>query len=118
MALPDTPARFWAFADALLDSSTAVIDRPRGSCHPRFPQVVYPLDYGYLDGTQAMDGGGIDIWQGSAGGAVTAALCTIDALKRDAEIKLLIGCTEAEIATIHAFHNNSALQAAALIRRA
>ena len=42
---------FWERLDALLAQSRIVIDRPRGSHHPRFPQIVYEIDYGYLDGT-------------------------------------------------------------------
>ena len=26
---------------------------------------VYSVDYGYLENTTAMDGGGIDVWKGS-----------------------------------------------------
>lgn len=58
-------ARFWDRADELVASSEVVIDRPRGSLHPRWGHVVYPLDYGYLAGTTAMDGGGVDVWIGS-----------------------------------------------------
>jgi hypothetical protein len=35
---------------------------------------------------------------------LTGILCTFDTLKRDAEIKLLIGCTEEDIQTIRDFH--------------
>jgi inorganic pyrophosphatase len=35
---------------------------------------------------------------------LTGILCTFDTLKRDAEIKLLIGCTEEDIQTIQEFH--------------
>lgn len=38
-------------------------------------------------------------------------------MKRDSEIKLLIGCTEDEIQTIYAFHNQSAMMKGMLIRR-
>ena len=37
---------FWERLDALLAQSRIVIDRPRGSHHPRFPQIVYEIDYG------------------------------------------------------------------------
>jgi hypothetical protein len=30
-----------------------VIDRPKGSRHPVFPDIEYPLDYGYVEGTSA-----------------------------------------------------------------
>ncbi|RSK34221.1 inorganic pyrophosphatase [Rhodovulum iodosum] len=112
------PDRFWPFADAFVAGATVVIDRPRGSRHPRFPQIVYPLDYGYLDGTTAIDGDGVDLWRGSLAGArVEAVLASMDLTKRDAELKLLLGCTPAEMETIMAFHNQSEFMAAALLPR-
>src|SRR5918998_4047001 len=83
---------FWQQADALVADSEIGIDRPRGSAHPRCPDVRYPLDYGFLGQTMASDGSGIDVWVGSLPERrVTGAIMTVDALKRDAEVKLLIG---------------------------
>lgn len=94
-----------------------MIDRAKGTGHPRFPEHVYPVDYGYLDGTTTVDGGGIDVWVGASGdGRIGAILCSVDLLKRDAEIKLLIGCTEDEIQTILAFMNGHTMRAL-LVRR-
>ncbi len=109
--------RLWDFADRLVAASSVVIDRPHGSRHPRYPAYVYPLDYGYLDGTKAMDGGGIDVWQGNLSEKrVTGIILTIDLLKRDAELKLLVGCTAAEADTALAAHQTES-QAALLILR-
>lgn len=36
---------------------------------------------------------------------LTGILCTFDTLKRDAEIKLLIACSEEDIRVIRDFHN-------------
>jgi Inorganic pyrophosphatase len=33
-----------------------IIDRPLGSCHPSFPDMVYPINYGYIEGVIADDG--------------------------------------------------------------
>ncbi len=41
----------WTRLDGLVASRDVVIDRPKGTTHPRFPGLVYPLDYGYLKGT-------------------------------------------------------------------
>ena len=35
---------------------TVTIDRPLGSCHPDYPSMVYPINYGYIDGIIAEDG--------------------------------------------------------------
>jgi inorganic pyrophosphatase len=110
-------ARFWQLADRLVREHPIVIDRPRGSRHPRYPQVVYPLDYGYLDGTTAIDGGGVDCWRGSlAEPIVTGAIVTVDVVKADCEIKWLIGCTGEEAELALATHRTE-WQGAMLIRR-
>ena len=36
--------------------ATVVIDRPLGSRHPRFPDLVYPVNYGYVPDCPAPDG--------------------------------------------------------------
>ena len=87
----------WHTLDHFVETSDIAIDRPRGSPHPRYPQIIYPLDYGYLSGTSAGDGDGIDVWVGSLPEKrLDAIICTADATKRDAEIKLLLGCTAKE----------------------
>ena len=108
---------FWNTLDRLVAESAVRIDRPKGSAHPRFPEFVYPLDYGYLDGTLGGDGHGIDVWRGSLpSGGVTGVVCTVDLLKRDSEVKLLIGCTPDEADTILATHNTGP-QSAVLVPR-
>lgn len=97
---------FWQQLDTLFDSSTIIIDRPKGSAHPRYSDIIYPLDYGYLDNTTAGDGEGIDIWIGSLSEskAIMATVATVDLFKRDVELKMLINCTEAEIQIILEFY--------------
>ena len=41
----------------------------------------------------------------------------IDLMKKDSEIKLLIGCTEEEMKTVYNFHNDSEFMKGILIRR-
>ena len=109
---------FWATLDQLMASSRLVIDRPKGTAHPRYPDMIYPLDYGYLADTTAMDGGGIDVWAGSdPARGLDAVMVTVDLVKRDSEIKLLIGCTEEEKQLVWRQHNNSESMKGMLIRR-
>ncbi len=108
---------FWSTLDALVSTSRLVVDRPAGSAHPRYPALIYPLDYGYLAGTTAADGGGIDVWLGSLPERrLTGVICTVDLHKRDAELKLLLGCTPAEARIALAMHR-SGPQAALLFER-
>jgi len=107
----------WSAAQILFDNADLVIDRPKGSQHPRYPQMIYPFDYGYLEGTRAGDCDGIDVWRGSlAGDQVTALVCTIDLNKKDAEVKILLGCTDSETDQILAFHNHGSQVASVILR--
>jgi len=97
---------FWQEMEQLIKNNELVIDRPEGTPHPHYPEFIYPFDYGYLENTTASDGGGIDVWIGSLSTkTLTGILCTFDKIKHDAEIKLLIGCTQENIQTIRTFHN-------------
>jgi inorganic pyrophosphatase len=35
---------------------TVVVDRPLGSRHPKYEDIVYPVNYGYIPGIMAPDG--------------------------------------------------------------
>ncbi|MDE7455060.1 MAG: inorganic pyrophosphatase [Clostridia bacterium] len=35
---------------------TVIIDRPYGSVHPEHPDIVYPLNYGHVEGVMGGDG--------------------------------------------------------------
>ena len=70
-----------------------VVDRPLGSVHPRWPTLVYPVNYGELPGTVSGDGQPIDAyllgWDvplSEAEGTVTAVIVRED----DAEDKLVV----------------------------
>lgn len=109
---------FWQACDALVNSSAITIDRPRNSPHPQRSELIYPLDYGYLVDTTGGDGAGIDVWLGrSASKEVTAVACTVDLFKRDAELKLLLGCSEEEIDTVSKFLNIMARLPCLILKR-
>ncbi|HEX2444857.1 MAG TPA: hypothetical protein VHJ77_12995 [Vicinamibacterales bacterium] len=112
-----SPDKFWAAIENLVATAEVIIDRPRGSRHPEVKEAIYPVDYGYLKGTTAADGDGVDIWMGSMRPpVVTAVACTVDLRNRDAEIKLLLGCTPAEETTILTFLNEGSMSAVLLWR--
>jgi len=103
---------FWDYLQDLIDSSQIVIDRPKGSIHPRFPNSRYPVDYGYLKETTSIDGSGVDIWVGSIRNSkIVGVLCTVDLLKRDTELKIIYNCTKDEIDTIVIFVNTEYMRA-------
>jgi F420 biosynthesis protein FbiB-like protein len=114
---PRDQHEFWDYFDHLIHASRVVIDRPAGSRHPRFPEMVYPLDYGYLQGTSSMDENGIDVWVGSQDAKVLDTLMiSVDLKKRDAEVKLLLGCSEAEKQMILELSNDQDMRAILVYR--
>ncbi len=108
---------FWKALDELVSNSEIVIDRPRGSAHPRFPDFIYKVDYGYLKDTTSMDGTGIDIWVGSGDKKIDAIMVIVDLMKKDSEIKILVGCTEEEKLEVYKTHNETPYMKGILIRR-
>ena len=38
------------------------IDRPLGSSHPDYPEHIYPINYGYVEGIIAPDGEEQDVY--------------------------------------------------------
>lgn len=63
-------------------------------------------------------GAGIDVWRGSdASRGLCALAVTVDLLKRDSEIKLLLDCTEDDVRAVMAFLGDSDFMKAMLVRR-
>ncbi len=104
--------QFWNYLQQLVDSNQIIIDRPKGSTHPRYKGKEYPVDYGFLKGTTTVDMGGVDIWQGTLGEhEVVGVLLTVDLHKKDTELKILFDCTQEEIQSIIHFINSDQMQA-------
>ena len=83
----------------------AIVDRPMGSCHPKYKDTIYKLNYGYIPGIFSPDGEeqdvyilGVDVPITEFIGKVIAVIHRLD----DVEQKLVvapegISFTEAEI---------------------
>lgn len=111
-------AYFWQKLDTLLLSSTCTIDRPKGSEHFKYRNLIYPVDYGFLSDTLGSDQTPIDIFRGSRStNSVDAIAVSADILKKDCKVKLLVGCDEKETLLILQFLNQTEFQKAILIRR-
>ena len=108
---------FWNALDKLVNNSEIIIDRPKGTAHPKYPDFIYRVDYGYLKDTSSMDGAGIDVWVGSSEKKVDAIMCIVDLMKKDSEIKILIGCTEEEKKIVYETHNETQFMKGVLIHR-
>ncbi len=96
----DATRDYWTYLASLLKRHGFEIDRPKGSAHPRYPERIYPIDYGFIPGTASSDGQGIDLFHGTAqNGEIAGIICTLDDVKKDSEIKVLFECTEEEVQT-------------------
>ncbi len=97
---------FWKMLDQLFSKYDLVIDRPKGTAHPKYSDYFYPFDYGFLKGTVSSDGAGIDVWVGSSEKKqVNAIISSVDIIKGDSEIKILYACTSDEMERIYHDHN-------------
>jgi inorganic pyrophosphatase len=93
-----------------------VIGRPKGSAHPRYPDLIYPVDYGFIPGTVGGDGAEIDVFAGETETGLIGVFLTEDSLRDDREAKLLWNVTEDDVTAIGRLLNTGAMRAA-LIRR-
>ena len=60
---------------------------------------------------------GIAVWVGSGKKQIDAILCIVDLIKRDSEIKILLGCTEEEKQLVYQTHNETPYMKGILIKR-
>ena len=95
----------WEHWERAIADNGITLDRPRGSAHPRFPEIIYPIDYGYIDGTVGADGEEVDVFVGTVTNGLVAAIVTADHRKGDVELKLLHNCRPAEIYLVNGFIN-------------
>ena len=52
-----------ALVDSYLGNTVPVkIDRPKGSVHPKYPDLIYPVNYGYIPGVIGGDGEELDVY--------------------------------------------------------
>jgi len=108
----------WESWEALIGLKGVTLDRPRGSIHPQHSDIVYPIDYGYVNGTTSSDGQEVDIFVGSAQNGLIAAIFTVDRRKVDRECKLIHNCTPEEIYLINGFINyDTSLMSGSLFMR-
>lgn len=95
----------WAVWEARILQNGITIDRPYQTAHPRFPSIIYPIDYGYVNETLGTDGEEVDVFVGSGSNGLVGLLITNDYRKGDREIKLLYNCTPEEIYLCNGFIN-------------
>ena len=87
----------WAAWEAFVRRAGITIDRPYGSRHPAFPEIVYPMNYGFVNDTTSSDTKEVDIFKGTADNGLVGLIMTHDRHRKDREMKLLFNCNPEEI---------------------
>ena len=95
----------WHAWERIVRTQGYVIDRALGEAHPRHPDIIYPIDYGYIRGTVSSDYEEVDIFVGSGDNGLVGCILTTDFRRRDQEAKFIFNCTPAEIYIINGFIN-------------
>jgi len=109
--------KFWQQLDRLVATNGVKVERPKGSAHPRYPEYIYPVDYGFIPGTKSSDDAEMDVWIGSEDKShVSGVLITSDPQKSDIEIKVLVGCSPEETEAALASSNRGEMSAILVTR--
>ena len=95
----------WERWERLILSEGILLDRPRETPHPRYPDIIYPMDYGFIRNTISSDGSGVDVFVGSGLEHLVGMIITRDYRQGDREIKFLWRCLPTEIYLAHGFIN-------------
>lgn len=98
----------WSGWEATIEAHGVTIDRPRLSRHPVHPSIIYPLDYGFVNGTTSADGEEVDVFVGTAPAdriGLNGLIVTTDRRKGDQEAKLLFRCDPTEVYLVNGFIN-------------
>ena len=112
----------WRMWEEVIASNGITIDRPQGARHPDHSAIIYPMDYGYVNGTTSSDGHEIDVFCGSAATSsaersdardtmkrpphtLQGAILTTDHRKGDRELKFLYRCTPRDVYLVNGFIN-------------
>ncbi len=95
----------WQAWEQWIRAAGLTIDRPLLAAHPVWKEIVYPMNYGFVNGTTASDGEGVDIFVGTEPLGLVGLIVTYDVRKGDREVKLLYDCAPGEIYTAQGFLN-------------
>jgi inorganic pyrophosphatase len=96
-------AHAWRLLERLIAERGIVIDRPRGEGHPRYPDMIYPYDYGHIPGTAAADGHEVDTFVGRAQLGLVGLIALVHEPSGIADPKLLLNLTLDDADVIMAF---------------
>jgi len=95
----------WQRWEQLILTENVILDRPQHAAHPQYPDIIYPMDYGYICNTLSSDQEEVDVFVGSGKPQLVGLMVTHDFQYHTREIKLLWQCTPSEIYMAYGFIN-------------
>lgn len=95
----------WNRWENLILSEGILLDRPRKTPHPQYPDIIYPMDYGFIRNTTSSDGAEVDVFVGTGEKHLIGLIVTCDYRRGDQEIKFLWRCLPSEVYLAHGFIN-------------
>ena len=111
-------AYFWQKVNTLFLSSGLTIIRKKGEHHPQFANLIYPVDYGYINETKSTNGHGISLYAGSENrNKITSLVMAVDILGREMDVKVLVGCSLEEEEAVLRYLNQTDYQKTILVRK-
>ncbi|MBQ0064741.1 MAG: Inorganic pyrophosphatase [Firmicutes bacterium] len=110
-------ALFWQKLDTILLSSTVVIDSYKGSHHPVFTALTYPVDFAHLEDAFDNNEKRIRIYKGSESNKVVGIVISADVLEKDCFVTVLVGCSEQERHDVLQFMNQMECQKCIYVTR-
>lgn len=117
MAEYENNAYFWQKLDTFYLSSQFVVTRKKGDQHPEFPNLIYPVTYGYLKDTNEKTNG-VSVYRGSGSlYTITGLVVAVDILKKTLDVKMLLGCNDEEVEDVLRFLNQTDYQKTVYIKR-
>jgi len=95
----------WERWEQLILTEGVRLDRPKHTPHPRYPEIIYPMDYGFICNTTSSDHAEVDVFVGSGKDCLVGMIVTNDYRQGDQEIKFLWRCLPFEIYLAYGFIN-------------
>lgn len=111
-------AYFWQKLDALYLSGDFKIIYRKGQVHPRFPELIFPCDYGHIETIKKENENAMSVrvLKGS-GSSVDGLVVVANVLDKEIEPILLVGLTEQENDEVLEFLNYHEHLKTVVIRR-
>ena len=109
-------AYFWQKVDAAYISGDYKTIYNKGSKHPSYPSLIFPVDYGHIS-TNDDKLSAMKAFKGEYNDKIEAIVVCANLLEKDLSAIVLIGLNEEEIEAVLRFLNSTEFQKAIIFRR-